>query len=332
MNTNTRRAIIVKALGSCALLVTAMSPGTSFAQAGDWPTRPVKLIVPFGPGSTPDIFARLVGDRLSQNLKQPFIIENRAGAGGNIGTNAVAKAGGDGYTIGISITGPLVNNTVLYKNLPYDPFKDLAPVTLGAIQPNILTVPSTLGVNTAREFFDLLRKNPGKYNYASVGAGTVAHLSMELIKARTGTYIVHIPYPSSPAAVTSMLSGDTQMASLAPAAIIPQVRAGKLKALAVSTKDRYPGLDLPTFREIGIPDVEATAWIGVVVPSSTPQALIERINQAFVAAMKNPEVVDKLRAQYMEPVGNSPKAFAEFMQEELRRWKPIILRSKVSLD
>ena len=181
-------------------------------------------------------------------------------------------------------------------------------------------------------FFALLKKNPGKYNYASVGAGTVAHLSMELIKSKTGTYIVHIPYPSSPAAVTSLLTGDTQMASLAPAAIIPQVKAGKLKALAVSTKERYPGLDLPTFKEVGIPDVEATAWIGVVVPASTPAALVERINREVVAALKSPDVAEKLRAQYMEPVGNSPKAFADFMQEELRRWKPIILRSKVSLD
>ena len=276
----------------------------SYAQTETWPSRPVRLIVPFGPGSTPDIFARLVGDRLSQTLKQPFIIENRAGAGGNIGTNAAAKAAGDGYTIGISITGPLVNNTVLYKALPYDPFKDFAPITLGAIQPNVLTVSSTLGVDNAKQFFELLKKNPGKYNYASVGAGTVAHLSMELIKLKTGTYIVHIPYPSSPAAVTSMLSGDTQMASLAPSAVIPQVKAGKLKALAVSTAERYPGLDLPTFKEIGIPDVEATAWIGVVAPISTPPALVDRINKEFVAALKSPEVAEKLRAQYMEPVGD----------------------------
>ena len=225
-----------------------------------------------------------------------------------------------------------MNNTVLYKALPYDPFKDFAPITLGAIQPNVLTVSSTLGVDNAKQFFELLKKNPGKYNYASVGAGTVAHLSMELIKLKTGTYIVHSPYPSSPAAVTSMLSGDTQMASLAPSAVIPQVKAGKLKALAVSTAERYPGLDLPTFKEIGIPDVEATAWIGVVAPISTPPALVDRINKEFVAALKSPEVAEKLRAQYMEPVGNSPQAFAAFMQEELKRWKPIILRSKVSLD
>jgi tripartite-type tricarboxylate transporter receptor subunit TctC len=302
------------------------------AQSTDWPTRTIKMIVPFGPGSTPDILARLVADKMSQNLKQSVIVENRAGAGGNIGTQAAAKAAPDGYTIGVSITGPLVNNTVLYSKLGYDPFKEFAPITLAAIQPNILAVSSTLGVNTAQELVALLKKNPGKYNYASVGNGTVAHLSMELIKNKSGTYIVHIPYASSPAAVTSMLTGDTQMASLAPSAIMPQVAAGKLKALAVSTAQRYPGLDLPTFKEVGIPDVEATAWIGIVVPVAVPAAIQQKIHKEVVAALQDKSVADKLRSQFMEPIGNSPKEFAEFMQSELKRWAPIIQRNKISLD
>jgi tripartite-type tricarboxylate transporter receptor subunit TctC len=302
------------------------------AQSTDWPTRTIKMIVPFGPGSTPDILARLVADKMSQNLKQSVIVENRAGAGGNIGTQAAAKAAPDGYTIGVSITGPLVNNTVLYSKLGYDPFKEFAPITLAAIQPNILAVSSTLGVNTAQELITLLKKNPGKYNYASVGNGTVAHLSMELIKNKSGTYIVHIPYASSPAAVTSMLSGDTQMASLAPSAVMPQVAAGKLKALAVSTAQRYPGLDLPTFKEVGIPDVEATAWIGIVVPVSVPAAIQQKIHKEVVAALQDKSVADKLRSQFMEPIGNSPKEFADFMQSELKRWAPIIQRNKISLD
>ncbi len=317
----------------------AMSAGLGIAQAqsteppSSWPSKPVKVVVPFGPGSTPDILARLVFEKVGASTRQPFVVENRAGAGGNIGTNAVAKSAGDGYTIGVSITGPLVNNTVLYKSLPYDPFKDLSPVTLAVIQPSVLTVPATLGVNTVPELMALLKKNPGKYNYASVGAGTVAHLAVELIKAKSGTYIVHIPYPSSPAAVTSLLTGDTQIAALAPAAVIPQVRAGKLKALAVTTKERYPGLnDLPTFKEVGIQDVEATAWIGIVVPSSTPAALVERINKEVVAALKDPGVAEKLRAQFMEPVGNSPREFAAFIQDELKRWTPVIKRAQVSLD
>jgi tripartite-type tricarboxylate transporter receptor subunit TctC len=305
---------------------------TAKAQSTDWPTRTIKMIVPFGPGSTPDILARLVADKMSQNLKQSVIVENRAGAGGNIGTQAAAKAAPDGYTIGVSITGPLVNNTVLYSKLGYDPFKEFAPITLAAIQPNVLAVSSTLGVNTAQELVTLLKKNPGKYNYASVGNGTVAHLSMELIKNKSGTYIVHIPYASSPAAVTSILAGDTQMASLAPSAIMPQVAAGKLKALAVSTAQRYPGLDLPTFKEVGIPDVEATAWIGIVVPVAVPAAIQQKIHKEVVAALQDKSVADKLRAQFMEPIGNSPKEFADFMQSELKRWAPIIQRNKISLD
>jgi tripartite-type tricarboxylate transporter receptor subunit TctC len=221
---------------------------------------------------------------------------------------------------------------VLYKKLGYDPFKEFAPITLAAIQPNVLAVSSTLGVNTVPELISLLKKNPGKYNFASVGNGTVAHLSMELIKNKSGTFIVHIPYPSSPAAVTSIIAGDTQIASLAPAAIMPQVAAGKLKALAVSTAERYPGLNLPTFKEVGIPDVEATAWIGIVVPVAVPAAIQQRIHKEVVAALNDPSVKEKLRAQFMEPIGNSPKEFADFMQAELKRWAPIIQRNGISLD
>jgi tripartite-type tricarboxylate transporter receptor subunit TctC len=315
-----------------AMAIVGITTQPIHAQTADWPTRPVKMIVPFGPGSTPDILARLVADKMSQNMKQSVIVENRAGAGGNIGTQAAAKSAPDGYTIGVSITGPLVNNTVLYSKLGYDPFKEFAPITLAAIQPNILAVSATLGVNTAQELIALLKQNPGKYNYASVGNGTVAHLSMELIKNKSGTFIVHIPYPSSPAAVTSMLTGDTQIASLAPSAIMPQVAAGKLKALAVSTSQRYPGLDLPTFKEVGIPDVEATAWIGIVVPVAVPAAIQQKIHKEVVAALKDKAVVDKLRAQFMEPIGNSPKEFADFMQVELKRWTPIIQRNKITLD
>lgn len=308
-------------------------PAMAFAQQPDWPSRTVKLIVPFPPGSTPDVLARLVADRLATALRQPVIVDNKAGAGGNIGTDAVAKAPPDGYTVGVSITGPLVNNTVLYKSLPYDPFRDLAPVTLAAVQPNVLAVSTDLGVSSVRELIELLRRNPGKYNYASVGAGTVSHLSMELIKARTGTFIVHVPYNASPAAVMSILQGDTQMASLAPLAVIPQVRAGKLRALAVTTGERSVFMpDVPTFRETGIPDIEATAWIGIVVPARTPQAIIDRLNREIVAILKDPQTVEKLRAVYMEPVGNSPQAFAAFMQEELKRWKPVIARSGATID
>ncbi len=303
------------------------------AIAQDYPSRSLRLIVPFGAGSTPDVFARIVAEKASQGLKQAIVIENRVGAGGNLGTDVIAKAAPDGYTFGVSITGPLVNNTVLFKSLPYDPFKDLAPITFGVHQPNVIAVAPSLNVNNMQELFALLKKNPGKYNYASIGAGSLSHLSMELIKAKTGTFIVHIPYASSPAAVTSVIAGDTQIASLAPLAIMPQVQAGRLKALAISTPQRSPLLpNIPTFREAGILDVEATAWIGVVAPAKTPPAIIERLNREFTAAMQDPAVAEKLRAQYMDPRPNSPAEFAAFMQEELKRWGPVIRRSGATVD
>ena len=316
------------------LPLAATLPGAARAQStGAWPARTVRIIVPFGPGSTPDILARLVADRMTQSLGQSFIVENKAGAGGSIGTLAVARAPADGYTIGLSITGPLVNNTILYSKMAYDPFRDLAPVTLAAVQPSVLAVSPSLNVNSVAELMALLRANPGKYNYASLGAGTVAHLAMELIKARSGTYIVHIPYPSSPAAVTSILAGDTQMGTLPPAAVMPQVRAGKLRALAVTTGQRYALLpELPTFREAGIPDVEASAWLGFVVPSGVPAPRVEQLNRELVAALREPAVADKLRAQYMQPMPGTPKEFADFMQAELRRWTPVIQRAGVRLD
>ena len=311
----------------------AANPASGQPTSNDWPTRPVRIIVPFGPGSTPDVFARLISERLSPVLRQPVVVENRIGAGGNVGTDAVAKATPDGYTVGVSITGPLVNNTVLYRSMPYDPFKDLAPVTLGAHQPNVLVVSSALGVDSLPQLLDLLRRQPGKFNYASVGAGTVSHLSMELIKARTGTFVVHVPYNASPAAVLSMLQGDTHMASLAPLAVMPQVQAGKLKALAVTTRERsvfVPGV--PTCREMGLPEIEATAWLGVVVPARTPAPVIARLNTEIVSILKDPLVIEKLRAVYMEPAGGTPAAFAAFMQDELRRWGPVIRRSGASID
>ena len=303
------------------------------AMAQDYPSRPIRLIVPFAAGSTPDVFARIVSEKASQGLKQPIVIENRAGAGGNVGTDAVVKAVPDGYTIGASITGPLVNNTVLYKKMPYNPFTDLTPITFGVHQPNVIAVSPALGVNSMPELFALLKKNPGKYNYASIGAGSLSHLSMELIKALTGTYVVHIPYTSSPAAVTSLIAGDTQIASLAPLAVMPHVPTGRLKVLAISTPQRSPLLpNIPTFKETGVLDVVASAWIGLVAPAKTPPAIIERLNREFVAAMKDPAVAEKLRAQYMDPNPGTPAEFAAYMQEELKRWTPVIKRSGASVD
>ena len=290
-----QRRTLLKAVAATSAAVLA--PWTAAHAQGDFPSRTIKLLVPFGAGSTPDVFARLVSEHASKTLGQPIVIENRAGAGGNIATNLVAKAPADGYTIGVSITGPLVNNTLIYDNLPYDPFKDLQPITFGVHQGNVLAVSSSLGVSTMKELMDLLRKNPGKYNYASVGVGTLSQLSVEAIKALTNSFVVQVPYASSPAAVMSVLQGDTHLVSLAPLAVMPQVQAGKMKVLAVSTAKRLPQLpDVPTFREAGVA-LDGSAWIGIIAPAGTPATVVARLNQAFVGAMRDPAVLAKLRAQ-----------------------------------
>jgi tripartite-type tricarboxylate transporter receptor subunit TctC len=324
----TQRRKVLQALAATSAAALA-APWTAALAQGDYPNWPIKLLVPFGPGSTPDVFARLVSEPASKTLGQSIVIENRAGAGGNIATNLVAKAPPDGYTIGVSITGPLVNNTLIYDNLPYDPFKDLQPITFGVHQGNVLAVSSSLGVNNMKELMALLRKNPGKYNYASVGVGTLSQLSMEALKALTHSFVVQVPYASSPAAVMSVLQGDTQMVSLAPLAVMPQVQAGKMKVLAVSTARRLPQLpDVPTFRESGVA-LDGSAWIGIVGPAGLPPTVLGRLNQAFVGAMRDPAIVAKLRAQYMEPDPGTPEQFAAYLRGELAKWGPVIKRAGI---
>ena len=324
---NARRRLL-SALAAIPAVIAA--PGV-FAQA-DYPNKPIRLLVPFGPGSTPDVFARTLTEHAGKTLGQSIVIENRAGAGGNVATNLVAKAAPDGYTIGVSITGPLVNNTMIYDNLPYDPFKDIQPITFGVHQGNVLAVSSSLGVNNMRELMALLRANPGKYNYASVGVGTLSQLSMEAIKALTNSFVVQVPYASSPAAVMSVLQGDTHMVSLAPLAVMPQVQAGKMKVLAVSTAKRLPQLpDVPTFRESGVA-LDGSAWIGVIGPAGMPPAVVQKLNQAFAGAMRDPAVIAKLRAQYMEPEPGTPEQFAAYMREERAKWGPVIKRAGIKSE
>jgi tripartite-type tricarboxylate transporter receptor subunit TctC len=210
------------------------------AAAQDWPGKPVKIIVPFGAGSTPDVVARLIADHLQKKLGQPFVIENKPGASGNTGTDAVAKAAPDGTTIGISIGGPLAINTLLFSQLPYNPKTDIAPITQLVTQPSALAVNSDVKVNSPAELIALLKREPGKFNYGSIGNGSLSHLAMEAIALASGTQLVHIPYPSSPAAMTAIMRGDVQMGCLPAISVTPQVASGRVKILAVSTARRSP--------------------------------------------------------------------------------------------
>jgi tripartite-type tricarboxylate transporter receptor subunit TctC len=311
------------------LLVAAAAP----ASAQDWPPKLVRIIAPFGPGSTPDIVARLIAEGLSRKYPESnFIVENKPGASGNIGTDFVAKAAPDGATIGVSIGGPLAINTLLFANLPYDPQKDIVPVTQLITQPSALAVNPDLHVNTVAELVTLVKASPGKYNFASIGNGSLSHLAMEAIAIKAGAKLVHVPYTSSPQAMTAIIRGDAQMGCLPAISVTPQAQAGKVKILAISTAKRSPFLpDVPTLKESGI-DVEADAWMGLIAPGGTPAPLVAQINKEVVAIIKEPSVREKLATQLMEPVGSSPEEFRATMQAEIARWAPVIKAADVKVN
>jgi tripartite-type tricarboxylate transporter receptor subunit TctC len=317
---------------ACLALLLAALPAAAQTSTLAWPTRTVKLIVPFGAGSTPDVIMRLIADHLKAKLGQSFIVENKPGASGNLGTDAVAKAEPDGYTLGLSIGGPLAINPILFGRLPYDPKKDLAFVTTLATQPSALAVNNELGVSNVAELIALLKKNPGKYNFGSIGVGSLSHLAMEAIALKSGTQIVHVPYPSSPAAVTALLRNDVQIVCLPAISVTPQAAAGKLKILAVSTAQRsalMPGI--PTLKESGI-DVEADAWNGLIAPARTPPAIIATVRNAVVEALNAPDIRAKLAAQIMEPIPSTPEEFRARIDADIARWTPVIKAAKVKVN
>jgi tripartite-type tricarboxylate transporter receptor subunit TctC len=303
--------------------------GTLPAAAQDWPAKAVKIVVPFGPGSTPDVVARLIADHLQKKLGQPFLIENKPGASGNLGTDAVAKAAPDGSTIGISIGGPLAINTLLFSKLPYNPKTDIAPITQLVTQPSALAVNSNVKVNSVAELVALLKRKPGKYNFGSIGNGSLSHLAMEAIALKSGTQMVHIPYPSSPAAMTAIIRGDVQMGCLPAISVKPHADAGKVRILAVSTGKRSPYLPaIPTLKEAGI-DVEADAWMGMIAPAHTPEPVVAKIQREVVEAIGTVAIRDKLAAQLMEPIGSTPAEFRARIDGEIARWAPVIKAANI---
>ena len=308
----------VRQLLAAALI--AIASGGLPASAQDWPTRPVKIIVPFGPGSTPDLIMRLIGERLQHKLGQPFLVENRPGGSGVTGTDAVAKASPDGATIGISIGGPLATNTLLLGKLPYDPMKDLALVTLLTSQPSALVVNSGIKVNSTGELVALLKREHGKFNFGSIGLGSLSHLAMEALALAAGASMVHVPYPGSPAAMTAIIRGDVQIGCLPAIAAIPHVASGAVKILGVTTAKRSPYLpDIPTLKEAGI-DVEADAWNGLIAPAGTPEPVVAKIRLEVIEAIETQAIRDKLAAQLMEPIGSTPAQFRARIEAEIARW------------
>ena len=325
--------LMKRVMVSLALLLAAGALASAQTLDPVWPGKNVRIVVPFGPGSTPDIVARLVSDGLSRKYPDTtFIVENKPGASGNLGTDMVAKAAPDGANIGISIGGPLAINTLLFSKLPYDPRTDIAAITQLVSQPCALAVNPELGVNSAADLVALLKNNPGKYNFSSIGNGSQSHLIMEAIMLKAGTQLVHVPYPGSPQAVTAIIRNDAQMGCLPAISVTPHAAAGTVKILAVSTAKRSPYLsDVPTLRESGI-DVEADAWNGLIAPGGTPPAIIARINQDVAAIIKEPAAREKLATQLMEPIGSSPEAFRALIDGEITRWAPVIKAANIKVN
>jgi tripartite-type tricarboxylate transporter receptor subunit TctC len=316
-----------------ALALLLLAAGALPVLAQDWPAKQVKIIVPFGAGSTPDIVARIIADQLGQKYPgSVFLVENKAGASGNLGTDEVAKGAPDGSIIGISIGGPLAINTLLFANLPYNPQKDIAAVTQLITQPSALAVNPDLKVNSVADLIALLKAHPGRYNFASIGTGSLSQLAMEAVALKSGTQIVHVPFKSSPDAMLAVIRGDAQMACMPAASVVAQAKAGKVKMLAVSTANRSPYLpDVPTLKESGI-DVEADAWMGLIAPGGMPKAMVDKINTDVVAIIKSPAAKDKLAAALMEPVGSTPEQFRAVIDGEITRWAPVIKAANVKIN
>ena len=312
----------------CAALLVCAA-----AMAQPDPARPVKLVVPFPPGSTPDIVGRTLGAKLQEALGQPFVVENRTGAAGNIGTEAVAKAPADGHTLLIGITGPIATNKYLYKSLPYDPDQDLAPISLLATAPQLLVVLPALGVDSFGGFIDYARAHPGRVSYASVGSGSASHLTMELLKGEAKLALVHVPYRGFPSAVTDMLAGNIQAMFAIIPGVLPHVRAGRMKALAVTALKRSQlAPEVPSVAELGFPQLESLAWIGLLAPAATPKEMLERLSAETMRQMQAADVRELLGKQGFDVVAGTPGDFQRWIRAESAKWARVIKASGATAD
>jgi len=310
------------------LAIAAIAP----ASAQTWPERPIKFVMSAPAGSSIDVLGRVIADKLKDKLGQPVIVENKPAAGGTVAVGETAKAPADGYTMVLAFNGPLSIAPLLQK-LPYDVQKDLAPVITTTSQPNVLAVNAQLPARNVGELVAYAKANPGKLNYASVGPGSSSHLNGELLKSLAGIDIVHIPFNGSPPAVTSTIQGETQMMFAVMQPLQPQIQAGKLRALAVTSARRFPLLpDLPTVAESGYPSFVALAWNGVLVPAATPKPIVARLNAEIDAILKQPDVVQKLNAVGFELVGGTPEQFAAIIKGESEKWAPIIKSANIKID
>lgn len=301
--------------------------------AQDYPVKPLRFVAPNLPGGPTDILARLLGQKLSDSLGQPVVVENRAGAGGNIGTEVAAKAPPDGYTLVTGNNATFGANVSLYRRLGFDPLKDFAPVVFVATQPNILVVHPALPVKNVKDLIALARARPGELNYSGSGVGAAAHLAAELFKNLTGTKIEHISYKSAAPALTDLIAGQTQLMFATALSVTPHIKANRVRALAVTTVKRSRlYADLPTVAEAGVPGFEASTWHGVLVTGGTPAPIVERLNSELNKILQMPDVRERLAGLGAEIVGGSAKEFADHIRREIPKWAKVVKAINVQLD
>ena len=330
-----RRTALAASVAAALTLMTA----PSWAQ-GTWPTKPVRIVVPFAAGGTTDILARAVAPELSKAFGQQFIVDNRAGAGGNVGAEIVARAPNDGYTLLMGTVGTHGINRALYPKLPFDPIKDFAPITLVAAVPNVMEMNAekakTLNIHNVQDFIKYAKANPGKLNMASSGSGTSIHLAGELFKSMTGTFMAHIPYKGSGPALLDMVGGNADVMFDNLPSSMAQIKAGKLTALAVTSAQRSPALpDIPTVAEAGGPSLkgyEASSWFGLLAPAGTSPEIVNRIQQEVARSLGTPAIKEKMLAQGAIPSGNLPADFTKLIASEHVKWAKVVKDSGAKVD
>jgi tripartite-type tricarboxylate transporter receptor subunit TctC len=314
-------------------LALSLAAVTSAQAADTYPARPIRLIATFGPGSSIDIIARLVAKPLGEQLGQPVIVENKPGAGGDLGTDLVAKSAKDGYTIGFASAGPITVNPNARSRMLYDPLKDLTPVALVATGPNVILVNASIPVTNLKELIAYIKANPNKVNYASAGVGTSGHIAGELFQHLSKTEILHVPYKGNSDAITDTLGGRTQMVISGVPPILSFVKSGQLRALAVADTKRSPLLpDVPTVGEAGLPGAESVAWYGIVAPAGTPQAILDRLHDEIVKAVNNPETQEKFAGLGIVPTKDSREVFGKRMADEYVRFKELFKQIDLVMD
>jgi tripartite-type tricarboxylate transporter receptor subunit TctC len=316
-----------------ALLLLACASQAAYAQAENFPNKQIRIVVPFPAGGATDIAARAIADKMSQNWKQPVVVENRAGAGGNVGSDVVAKSPADGYTLIMGVTGSHAINVSLYSKMPYDPVKDFEPISQVAVVPNVVVVHPSVPAQTLTEFIALAKRNPGKYDYASLGSGTAAHLGMEMLKTSANIFMVHIPYRGSAPAVADLIGGQVQVMMDGLPSALPHVKAGRLRALAVTSQKRSQAApDLPTIAESGYPGFYADAWSGLFAPKGTPKAVVDKLAGEVRRILALPDVRERFAGLGAEPVGSTPAEFAQHVQREIDKWAKVVKQSGARAD